>query len=75
VDKPCLDCDATVSFPEPGDATCPRCGLLMYRQIAARWAAIRETGFSGSRGGVPSAKPKWQLLAECQNRSGAARTL
>jgi hypothetical protein len=30
VDKPCLDCDATVSFPEPGDATCPGCGLVMY---------------------------------------------
>jgi hypothetical protein len=30
VDKACLDCDATVRFLEPGDATCPNCGLPMF---------------------------------------------
>jgi hypothetical protein len=30
VQKPCLDCDAIVDFPEPGDATCPNCDLGMY---------------------------------------------
>jgi hypothetical protein len=30
MEKPCLDCDATVTFSGPGDATCSNCGLGMY---------------------------------------------
>ena len=30
VDKPCIDCHRVVTFPVPGDATCPACGLPMY---------------------------------------------
>jgi hypothetical protein len=30
VEKPCLDCQTPVTFPEPGDATCPACGLPMF---------------------------------------------
>jgi hypothetical protein len=29
-DRACLDCPATVTFPGPGDATCPKCGLRMF---------------------------------------------
>jgi hypothetical protein len=40
VAKPCLDCGVTVTFPAPGDATCPTCGLPMY---------LSEDGWVGRR--------------------------
>ena len=38
VEKPCLDCDSTVTFVGPGDATCSNCGLPMF---------LTETGQTG----------------------------
>ena len=29
-ERPCLDCRTVVTFPRPGDATCPACDLQMY---------------------------------------------
>jgi DNA-directed RNA polymerase subunit RPC12/RpoP len=30
ITRRCLDCDAIVTFPQQGDATCPGCGSRMY---------------------------------------------
>jgi hypothetical protein len=42
MDKPCLDCDATVTFSGPGDATGPNCVLPMFFPSRGWWVAIRD---------------------------------
>ena len=36
VEKPCVDCQTSVTFPQPGDGTCPRCGLRMFLNEAGQ---------------------------------------
>jgi hypothetical protein len=45
MEKPCLDCDAIVTFPEPGDATCPNCGLPMFLTEAGQVGRYPRPGW------------------------------
>jgi hypothetical protein len=44
-DKPCVDCQATVTFAGPGNAICPECGLGMFLTASGQMGRYPAPGW------------------------------
>jgi hypothetical protein len=58
LERECLDCQATLTFLTPGDATCPICGLRMAAKQEGQIGRYLPTDWEPGRIQRPSRNPK-----------------
>jgi hypothetical protein len=56
VEKPRIDCRTLVSFPQPGDATCPSCGTPMFMNEKGQVGRYPQPDWQP--GGIQGRRPK-----------------